>query len=102
VLHRPPISAHFKGPVQSMLFVVPKSASPMAISSQQAALVFGTAPPPTSRSWIRRELLFIRPPTKGVEVSLGALIGVAPALWHGKQISASNDVATDVATSAHA
>ena len=90
----------FKGPVQSMLFVVPKSASPVAISSQQAALVFGTGATANIAPWIDENFYFIRPPTKGVEVSLGALIGVAPALWHGKQISASNDVATDVATSA--
>ncbi|MGB8295143.1 MAG: hypothetical protein WCG85_06925 [Polyangia bacterium] len=89
----------FKGPVQSMLFVVPKSASPMAISSQQAALVFGTGATANIAPWTDENFYFIRPPTKGVEVSLGALIGVAPALWHGKQISASNDVATDVATS---
>ena len=89
----------FKGPVQSMLFVVPHAASPVAISSQQAALVFGTGATANILPWTDETFYFIRPPTKGVEVSLGALIGVPPAQWHGQQISASNDVATDVASS---
>jgi hypothetical protein len=90
----------FKGPVQSMLFVVPHAASPLAISSEQAALVFGTGPTANIAPWTDQNFYFIRPPTKGVEVSLGALIGVPPAKWIGQQINASNDVATDVATSA--
>jgi hypothetical protein len=92
--------AAFKGPVQSMLFVVPKSASPVAISSEQAKLVFGTGSLANIAPWTDENYYFIRTPTKGVEVSLAALIQVPPAQWHGKQISASNDVVTDVATSA--
>jgi hypothetical protein len=90
----------FKGPVQSMLFVVPHTASPLAVSSEQAALIFGTGPTANIAPWTDQNFYFIRPPTKGVEVSLGALIGVPPAKWIGQQINASNDVATDVATSA--
>ena len=92
--------AAFKGPVQSMLFVVPHAASPVAISSEQAALVFGTGPTANIAPWTDQNFYFIRTPTKGVEVSLGYLIGVPAAKWIGQQISASNDVATDVATSA--
>ena len=91
--------AAFKGPVQSMLFVVPHAASPVAISSEQAALVFGTGPTANIAPWTDQNFYFIRTPTKGVEVSLGALIGVPPAQWHGQQIAASNDVATKVAAS---
>jgi hypothetical protein len=91
--------AAFKGPVQSMLFVVPKTASPMAISSQQAALVFGTGATANVAPWTDENFYFIRTPTKGVEVSLGTLIQVPPAQWHGQQISASNDVVTKVAAS---
>jgi hypothetical protein len=89
----------FKGPVQSMLFVVPKTASPMAISSQQAALVFGTGATANVTPWTDEAFYFIRPPTKGTQVSLGALIGVPAALWHGQQINLSPDVATKVAAS---
>ena len=89
----------FKGPVQSMLFVVPHSASPEAISSAQAKLVFGQGAAGNVAPWLDTNFYFIRPPTKGVEVSLGALIGLPAAQWLGQQINASNDVATDVATS---
>jgi hypothetical protein len=91
--------AAFKGPAQSMLFVVPHGASPEAISSAQAKLVFGTGSTANIAPWTDENFYFIRPPTKGVQVSLGALIGVPAANWHGQQINASNDVATDVATS---
>jgi hypothetical protein len=89
----------FKGPVQSMLFVAPKAASPIAISSQQATLVFGTGATAGVAPWTDEAFYFIRTPSKGVEVSLGALIQVPPAQWKGQQISASNDVATKVAAS---
>jgi len=89
----------FKGPVQSMLFVAPHTASSLAISSEEAALVFGTGPTANIAPWIDQSFYFIRTPTKGVEVSLGYLIGVPAAKWIGQQINASNDVATDVATS---
>ena len=90
----------FKGPVQSMLFVVPKAASAVAISSEEAALIFKNGAAANIAPWTDENYYFIRTPTKGVEVSLGALIQVLPAQWHGKQINASNDVVTDVSTSA--
>jgi hypothetical protein len=91
--------AAFKGPAQSMLFVVPKAASPVAISSEQARLVFGTGATANVAPWTDESFYFVRTSTKGVQVSLGALIGVPAALWKGQPISASNDVATKVAAS---
>jgi len=44
--------AAFKGPVQSMIFVVPHSASPEAISSAQAKLVFGQGAAGNVVPWI--------------------------------------------------
>ena len=65
----------FTGPAQSMLFVVPRSASPEAISSGQAKLVFGQGAAGNVVPWIDPNFYFVRPTTKGTEVSLGALIG---------------------------
>jgi hypothetical protein len=48
----------FKGPVQSMIFVVPHSASPEAISSAQAKLVFGQGTAGNVAPWTRPDLLF--------------------------------------------
>jgi hypothetical protein len=91
--------AAFKGPVQSMLFVVPHSASPIAISSDQALQIFSTGAAANIAPWTDEKFYFIRTPTKGVEVSLGKLIGLDPTKWLGNQINASNDVVTDVASS---
>jgi hypothetical protein len=91
--------AAFKGPVQSMIFVVPHSASPEAISSEQARLVFGTGSTANVLPWTDENFYFIRPATKGTQVSLGALIGVPAAQWHGQQINLSPDLATKVASS---
>jgi hypothetical protein len=89
----------FKGPVQSMIFVVPRSASPEAISSEQAKLVFGTGSTANVLPWNDENFYFVRPATKGTQVSLGALIGVPAAQWHGQQINLSPDLATKVASS---
>ena len=48
-----------------MLFVVPHSASPLAISSAQAALVFGQGATANIAPWTDQNFYFIRPPTKG-------------------------------------
>jgi len=85
--------------VQSMLFVVPHTASPLAISSDQAFKIFSLGSAASVAPWTDENFYFIRTPTKGVEVSLGKLIGLDPTKWLGKQISASNDVATGVASS---
>jgi hypothetical protein len=89
----------FKGPVQSMIFVVPHSASPEAISSEQAKLVFGQGAAGNIAPWLDPNFYFVRPPTKGTQVSLGALIGLPAAQWLGQQINLSPDVATKVASS---
>jgi len=89
----------FTGPAQSMLFVVPRSASPEAISSGQAKLVFGQGAAGNVVPWIDPSFYFVRPTTKGTEVSLGALIGLPAAKWLGQQINLSPDVATKVASS---
>jgi hypothetical protein len=89
----------FKGPVQSMIFVVPHNASSEAISSVQAKLVFGQGAAGNIAPWKDPSFYFVRPATKGTQVSLGALIGLPAAQWLGQQINLSPDVATKVATS---
>jgi len=84
-----------------MIFVVPHSASPEAISSAQAKLVFGQGAAGNIAPWTDPSFYFVRPPTKGTQVSLGALIGLPAAQWLGQQINLSPDVATKVATSAY-
>jgi hypothetical protein len=89
----------FKGPVQSVLFVVPHSATPEAISAAQARLVFGMGATANVSPWIDENFYFILQPTMAVQVSLGALIGVPAAQWHGQQQSSPTAAANAVATS---
>ncbi len=89
----------FKGPVQSLLFVVPHSASPQAISSQQAAQVFGTGSAAAISPWLDEDFYFILKPAMAVQFSLGALIGVPAAKWHGQAVNLPSTLATKVATS---
>jgi hypothetical protein len=79
--------------------VVPHSASPEAISSAQAKLVFGQGAAGNIPPWTDPTFYFVRPPSKGTQVSLGALIGLPAAQWLGQQINLSPDVATKVASS---
>jgi len=89
----------FKGPIQSLMFVVPHSASPQAISSQQATLVFGTGSTANISPWLDENFYFILQPTMAVQVSLGALIAVQAAKWHGQPQSSPSVVANAVAIS---
>jgi hypothetical protein len=89
----------FKGPVQSVLFVVPHSASPEAISSEQARSVFGTGSNANISPWTDENFYFILQPAMLVQVTLGALIGVPAAKWHGQQQNGPSVAANAVAIS---
>ena len=89
----------YKGPVQSMVFIVPKASTAQAISAEEAYLVFGFGAAGGVTPWIDPTLFFIRPATKGTQVSLGALIGVPAAKWQGQPIDQSTNVAAMVAAS---
>jgi hypothetical protein len=52
--------------------------------------------------WLDEMFYFVRPPTKGTQVSLGANIGVPAAKWKGQRQDQSTTVATLVGTSASA
>ncbi len=89
----------YKGPVQSFVFVVPKASTAQAISAEEAYLVFGFGAAGQVPPWIDENFFFVRPATKGTQVSLGALIGVPAAKWKGQPIDQSTSVASMVAAS---
>jgi len=89
----------YKGPVQSFVFVVPKASTAQAISAEEAYLTFGFGAAGEVSPWLDEAFYFIRPPTKGTQVSLGALIGVPAARWKGQPIDQSTSVAAMVAAS---
>ncbi|HLK93070.1 MAG TPA: hypothetical protein VKZ18_24460 [Polyangia bacterium] len=89
----------FKGPVQSFVFIVPTASTAQAISAEEAYMVFGFGAAGGVTPWIDETFYFVRPPTKGTQVSLGAIIGVPAAKWKGNPIDQSTSVASMVAAS---
>jgi hypothetical protein len=89
----------FKGPVQSFVFVVPKTSTAQAISAEEAYMVFGFGAAGGVLPWVDEAFYFVRPATKGTQVSLGAIIGVPAAKWKGNPIDQSTNVASMVAAS---
>jgi hypothetical protein len=87
-----------KGPVQSFIFVVPSAGVATAISAEEAYLVFGFGQAGQVSPWTDEAFYFIRPASKGTQVSLGATIGVPAGKWKGQRIDKSTDVASKVAT----
>ena len=89
-----------KGPIQSFVFVVPKASTAQAISAEEAYLTFGFGAAGMVSPWLDPMFYFVRPATKGTQVSLGAMIGVPAAKWKGQPIDQSTAVASMVAASA--
>jgi hypothetical protein len=87
-----------KGPGQSFIFVVPTASIATAISAEEAYLVFGFGQAGGVSPWTNEDFYFVRPASKGTQVSLGFAINVPAAKWKGKRIDKSNDVASGVAT----
>jgi hypothetical protein len=87
-----------KGPVQSFLFAVPTASMATAISAEEAYLVFGFGAAGGVEPWTNEDYYFIRPASKGTQVSLGAVIGVPAAKWKGQRIDKSTDVASGTAS----
>ncbi len=89
----------YKGPIQSFVLVVPKASTATAISAEEAYLTFGFGAAGMVSPWLDPTFYFVRPATKGTQVSLGAVIGVPPAKWKGQPIDQSTAVASMVAAS---
>jgi len=89
----------FKGPIQSFVFVVPTANTAQAISAEEAYMVFGFGATGGVSPWIDPTFYFVRPATKGTQVSLGAVIAVPAAKWKGQKIDQSTSVASMVAAS---
>lgn len=81
---RPNTVGMFKGPVQAFVFAVPRMSSQVAITAEEAYLVYGFgANDPTKlvQPWSDPNFLYARPVTKGTMISIGANIGVPAGKW---------------------
>ncbi len=89
----------YKGPIQSFVFVVPKASTAQAISAEEAYLTFGFGAAGMVSPWLDPTFYFVRPATKGTQVSMGAMIDVPAAKWKGQPIDQSTAVASMTAAS---
>ena len=95
----PTTTKAYKGPIQSFVFVVPTASTAHAISAEEAYLTFGFGAAGMVSPWLDPTFYFVRPATKGTQVSMGAMIGVPAAKWKGQPIDQSTAVASMVAAS---
>jgi hypothetical protein len=87
------------GPVEPMLFVVPKASQQQAITAEEAYFVFGFGAPGQARPWTVEANLAIRNPTSGTEQVIAHNINVPAGRWKGMDKGGSGGVLTAVSTS---
>ncbi len=78
-----PQVGHYLGPVQAMVFVVPRASSQRAISAEAAHLVFGGGGNRMISPWTDPEFLWIRSATTGTNNIISRGIDVPPTKWWG-------------------
>jgi ABC-type phosphate transport system substrate-binding protein len=91
----------FAGPVQPMVFVVPKLSKQLSISAEAAYFVYGFGKTSGVSPWDDPPFLFTRDGTSGTEQMIAAAIGVTPAQWQGTAATSTDDMRTKVATSSN-
>lgn len=87
------------GPVEPMLFVVPKASQQKAITYEEAYFVFGWGTSGMLQPWTVEANLAIRNPTSGTEQVIAHNIAVPAGRWKGVDKGGSGGVVTAVSTS---
>jgi hypothetical protein len=78
--------ADFLGPVQPMVFVVPRASSQMSISAAAAYFVFGFGDASGVSPWTVNESIYRRNATSAVQALLAVAIGVPLTRWAGVDV----------------
>lgn len=84
------------GPVEPMLFVVPKNSPQTAITAEEAYFVFGFGATGRVQPWSVEANLAIRNPTSGTEQVIAHNINVPAGRWKGMDKGGSGGVLTAV------
>ena len=79
----PPNIADFPGPVQPMLFAVPKASSQQSISANAAYFVFGFGNGSGVAPWTVNSSIYRRDPTSGTQALLSVATGIPLTQWAG-------------------
>ena len=84
----------FLGPVESMVFIVPRSSTQVAITAEEAYYLVGFGQFADVSPWRNENLYCMRTPGSGTQRLIAANVSVPASRWLGKQNSASADVIT--------
>jgi ABC-type phosphate transport system substrate-binding protein len=91
--------SQFSGPIQSMLFVVPKASTQLAITAEEAYFVFGFGMPGGAMPWVNELVLFVRNALSGTQQMVAHEIAVPAGRWKGIDKGGSQGVIDSVAAS---
>jgi len=78
--------ADFHGPIQPMVFVVPRASSQLSISASAAYFVFGFGDESGVSPWTANTSIYRRNASSAVQALLAAAIGVPLARWAGVDV----------------
>ncbi|MDB4956089.1 MAG: hypothetical protein JWO36_3658 [Myxococcales bacterium] len=87
----------FPGPVEAMLFVVPKAAQQVAITAEEAYFVFGFGASGQAMPWVTETVLMVRNALSGTQQIIAHAIAVPAGRWKGVDKGGSQQVADAVA-----
>src|SRR5580692_2226685 len=79
----PPNIADFPGPVQPMLFAVPKASDQSSISANAAYFVFGFGAGSGVAPWTVNSSIYRRDPTSGTQALMSIATGIPLTQWAG-------------------
>jgi hypothetical protein len=79
----PPNIADFPGPVQPMLFAVPKASNEHAISANAAYFVFGFGSASGVSPWTVNSSIYRRDPSSGTQALMSVATGIPLTQWAG-------------------
>lgn len=89
----------YAGPVEAMLFVVPKASTQQAITAEEAYFVFGFGAAGMAKPWTNPALYFVRNALSGTEQIIAHAIAVPAGRWKGMDMGGSQQVADGVSGS---
>jgi ABC-type phosphate transport system substrate-binding protein len=87
------------GPVEPMVFIVPKASMQVAITSEEAYFVFGFGAQGQAMPWVNEMMLFVRNALSGTEQVVAHAIAVPAGRWKGIDKGNADGVIAAVGTS---
>lgn len=88
----------FSGPVEAMLFVMPKAAQQQAITADEAYFAFGFGASGMAKPWTIEANLAVRNSQSGTQGILASNIGVPAGRWKGMDSKSSTGVLNALTT----